>query len=448
MRIDVPNEYENKEILVALSGGLDSCVLLDLILKHQTRFKKVSAIHINYQLRGQDSENDFQFTKELCSTHKIKLHHKISPLNPLTKNLQSVARKIRYDFFRTLAKRNSILVTAHHLDDQLETIIMRLIQGCSLRGLRGILSKRTDQNLQLWRPLLAYSKKDILSYATAQKLSWREDQSNFSDKYLRNNIRLNFIPQLTQSERSNFLRLGTMAQEFYKTYEEQVLTFIQSHGFSSPLGWHFSRPEFLKLSSFQQSFYIEWIYKNFFQLSLKRVQILSVQKSLQASLKQSKLFHFNKKSYLYLNHKELLFSFFNPMMEKKELLLIKGLGRYPLPWGGQLEIKKVFHPVKLDQNHSILYLEKLPHKLCLRYPHKKDKIHFIHSQESKDLIRFLKKQGLNAVERSLSPLLSQENGIILSILGLRHFQSVPQSTDSNFLYKLEYQKAVPQRISL
>jgi len=186
---------KEKKLLLATSGGIDSMVLLYLF--HQLNYN-VAVAHCNFQLRSDESDADEYFVDQECKKLKIKLftikfdtllfakNHKLS--------IQLAARKLRYDWFYEILEKEKYdyILTAHHLDDSLETFLINLSRGTGLEGLTGI----PYQNNKIVRPLLAFSKNDIEILAQEINIQWREDSSNTSDKYLRNKLRHDVIPIL------------------------------------------------------------------------------------------------------------------------------------------------------------------------------------------------------------------------------------------------------------
>lgn len=187
----------NKKILVAVSGGLDSVVLLDLFVKAGCQ---VGIAHVNFQLRGKESAEDHAFVIQLASKYQVPVFVKcFETKNYATENgmsIQMAARELRYDWFRQLlaGENYDCLATAHHLNDSLETTLINFTRGTGLPGLIGI---QPDKN-NIIRPLAYFSREQIEVYARAAKLEWREDSSNSTDDYARNFIRHQVIPKLKE----------------------------------------------------------------------------------------------------------------------------------------------------------------------------------------------------------------------------------------------------------
>ena len=181
-------------LLIAVSGGVDSVVLCDLCRSAGFDFE---IAHANFQLRGRDSELDECFVKGIAEKFRVPFHVKKFDTNGYAErnkvSVQVAARQLRYEWFSELLQQNlRYVLTAHHADDNIETVLMNFFRGTGIAGLRGIVPKHDN----IVRPLLFASKKEVLAYAKEQKLSWREDSSNTSDKYSRNYFRNAILPMV------------------------------------------------------------------------------------------------------------------------------------------------------------------------------------------------------------------------------------------------------------
>ena len=240
---------ENK-FLLAHSGGVDSSVLFDLFLKLDLQF---GLVHCNFNLRGNESEDDYNFVKEIAdSNKKIFFYKKFNTIKYSTLNKKSIqlsARELRYNFFlKILEKENyKYIVTAHHLNDQLETFLINSSRGTGLRGIIGIPSN----NNNLLRPLLIFSKDKILDYAKKNKIKWREDSSNKENKYLRNFIRnkiikdwIKYDPELI-NKFSNTLKNLNSTHEAFKVI---IKKFKKDYFVENGNGYYISIKELTKLN--------------------------------------------------------------------------------------------------------------------------------------------------------------------------------------------------------
>ena len=188
---------KGKKLLLAVSGGIDSMVLMRLCIEMKM---DISVAHCNFSLRGDDSDADEDFVKSQTDKLQIPIFIKKFDTKKIAEkeksSIQVVARNLRYEWFNTLLINNDYdyILTAHHLDDSLETFLINFTRGSGLNGLTGI----PKQNVSIVRPLLPFSRTEIEIFANENKVEWREDSSNASDKYLRNKLRHDVIPMLKE----------------------------------------------------------------------------------------------------------------------------------------------------------------------------------------------------------------------------------------------------------
>ena len=194
---------KNNHFLIAVSGGLDSIVLAYLM---QHIGAKCTLAHVNFQLRGAESERDENFVRSFASRLDIPLFvEKFDTAQYAETNrmgIQEAAREIRYTWFDTLMKELTIttgkpvfLLTAHHADDQVETVLMQFFRGTGLHGLTGIPARRND-SMAIIRPLLSFTKQQLVAFAESNNIQNIEDSSNAKNDYTRNLIRNKLIPEI------------------------------------------------------------------------------------------------------------------------------------------------------------------------------------------------------------------------------------------------------------
>ncbi len=197
---------KNHRLLLAVSGGVDSMVLLHLLLSLPAEEQPFFAVaHVNHQLRAA-SQEEATFLQTFCQANGIPLYVETWQA-PLEGNLENQARQARYDFFTKICaeERFDCIVTAHHGDDQAETILMKIIDGSQLQNLVGIRPTSQRNGLTIHRPLLSFAKEDLMTWARTHQIVYFEDASNFEDGYFRNRIRNHVIPQF-KVENANFLK--------------------------------------------------------------------------------------------------------------------------------------------------------------------------------------------------------------------------------------------------
>lgn len=184
------------KLLLAVSGGLDSVVLCELCYQVGMDFE---IAHVNFQLRGEESDGDEYFVKTIAEKYGVAAHFKKCDTTAFAEqnklSVQVAARELRYNWFDELLRHEfDYLLTAHHRDDNIETQLMNFFRGTGISGLRGILPKAGT----IIRPLLPFSKEELTGFAKENSLQWREDSSNTSDKYSRNYFRHTVIPAITK----------------------------------------------------------------------------------------------------------------------------------------------------------------------------------------------------------------------------------------------------------
>lgn len=211
MRLGI--KKSNEKIGVAVSGGIDSMTLLYL---YQKANQDIIVINFEHGIRGKSSRQDSLFVKDYCEKNNLDLLH--FDLNVLDnrkqgESVETCARRLRYKIFNELLKNGTIkkIALAHHADDNLETVLMRLFRGTGIRGLVGI----TDHD-NFIHPLLNYTRKEIEDYAFANKIPFVEDETNKTSDYTRNYLRNELIPliKLKYSDVTNSVnRLSSIANE-------------------------------------------------------------------------------------------------------------------------------------------------------------------------------------------------------------------------------------------
>jgi tRNA(Ile)-lysidine synthase len=218
----------NAKVIVGLSGGMDSMVLLDLLVLLEYR---CIAAHCNFHLRGAESDRDADFVRKWCKNTDIPFtsidfdttgyaeDRKIS--------IEMAARELRYEWFEILRKQYEAdaIAVAHHRDDSVETVLLNLIRGTGIKGLSGI----SPRNGYVVRPLLTVSRSEIEDYIIERELPYVTDSTNDQDIYLRNYLRLNVIPKLevvNPSVKESIISTSKNISEAEKIYSESIREYI------------------------------------------------------------------------------------------------------------------------------------------------------------------------------------------------------------------------------
>ncbi len=215
---------EDQKILLAVSGGIDSMVLLHLF--HESGYK-FGVVHCNFNLRGDESDNDEKFVMDYIQSHGIEYYFESFDTEEYAKingvSIEMAARELRYTFFERIRSENNFdfIATAHHQDDVIETFFINLVRKTGIKGLTGIKPKMG----KIIRPLLFASRKEIEKYAAEEEINFREDSSNHLLVFKRNFIRHEILPkfdELSASSRANILASIGHLKEVEQVYRDVI----------------------------------------------------------------------------------------------------------------------------------------------------------------------------------------------------------------------------------
>jgi tRNA(Ile)-lysidine synthase len=203
--------HAGDRVAAAVSGGADSVALVRLLLELKSELGIVlSVAHVNHKLRGAESDEDERFVAELARQHELDLHVCEGPVDwnrrsEIGSGIEAAARELRYGFFRQLARAGRVakIATAHTLDDQAETVLLRIFRGTGIRGLSGIHPRIVFEEQgrafgEVARPLLGFRRAALKEFLRECGQDWREDASNFDVAFLRNRVRHRLLPLIAQ----------------------------------------------------------------------------------------------------------------------------------------------------------------------------------------------------------------------------------------------------------
>ena len=397
------NFQADDKLLVAVSGGVDSMVLCDLLLQAKLNF---SVAHCNFQLRGKESDEDEKFVQQYCYENQIPLYTKKFEVEKFKKtgnfSTQMAARELRYKWFGELISEQNLdyLLTAHHLNDSLETFLINLSRGSGLSGLTEMNSEK------IRRPLLSYSKAEIVSFAENQNLKWREDSSNQSSDYVRNKIRHKIFPVLEEIH-PQFLENFSKSIQFL-TEENQILQnhleairnqlFRQNNEVISV-----SVSELKKLDPIDS--YLHHLFIDFgFQ---KPKEILKLMESENGEIR-------SKSHRMIRNRSEILLTKLNPSNLEDEIQLNET---------EILEKPLYLRFLKSEERdltaHEVLDMEKIKFPLRLRKMKNGDIFYPFGMKGSKKLSKYFKDEKYSKLEKENTWLLVDDEDSILYVVGKR-----------------------------
>ena len=198
------------QILVGFSGGLDSTVLMALLVDIIPA-QRLCAVHVNHGLSNNASQWQ-SHTEAFCRSLGVQLHSESVTVQETGQGLEAAAREARYQVFENLLQQDGLLLLGHHADDQVETVLYHLLRGSGSKGLSGIPASRAIARGQLIRPLLSWQKAQLQTYAEQRKLSWIEDETNLESTFDRNYLRNNVVPEIAARWPDYAQRIARSAQ--------------------------------------------------------------------------------------------------------------------------------------------------------------------------------------------------------------------------------------------
>lgn len=422
---------KNNNLLVAVSGGMDSVVLCHLLQKGQYKF---SIAHCNFNLRGQESDQDEAFVQKLAKKLKVPCFTKsfdaagFATQNKLS--IQMAARELRYSWFQEIARDQSFdfILTAHHQSDLAETILLNLIRGTGIAGLHGI---KPLQGI-IARPLLFAGREEIMKFVAEEQVTWREDSSNESTKYNRNFVRKEILPLIKQ--------LNPGFEETLKETVEKVLAV--ENLLSDEVG-------VLRSNLKREKEFTEISYENLKQdknLSIKLYEILkdfnfnySQTKSIVSSIGRESGKQFESSTHTLVNDRNRF------IITKKSLEQFSSLEIYNpqeiFTWDNKSIKVKEFpaanFKIKTNKNFACVNAEKIKFPLVLRKWKEGDWFIPLGMNKKKKLSDFFidEKIPLNLKDK-VRVLVS--DGSIVYIVGMRVDDRFKITEETTSVYEIEY----------
>ena len=280
-------DIDNKKVVIAVSTGVDSMVLLDLISRYT--YAKIIIAHVNHGKRVQSNIEE-KFISDYAKENNLPLYvYHIQKDEINDGNFQEKAREVRYHFFKDVMKKEdaNILLLAHHLNDDIETILFRLKRGTNLAGYSGISDEVVIDEGIIARPLLGILKKDILEYAKANDITYFEDESNSSDIYTRNKIRHSEVPEIfnkIEDAAKSFIEMKNNIKNASIVLDEYRDNLIKAIVSKNNNGYSFKKSDFSNIHEYIQKQIIFELAK-VKELSSKQVdEILKVINSKKANI--------------------------------------------------------------------------------------------------------------------------------------------------------------------
>lgn len=207
-------------VICATSGGVDSMTLLNVLIDYRNKVNiNIVCAHINHNLR-EESFEEYEFVRAFCEKNNVIFEGTVFPKHE-NGNFEYESRKKRYKYFEELINKYNAkyLLTAHHGDDLIETILMRIIRGSTIEGYKGFNMISNRDNYKILRPLIYYSKDDIKEYASKNNIEYREDKTNYDTKYTRNRYRKEILPILKNEDKDIHLKFLKFSEKISEESE-------------------------------------------------------------------------------------------------------------------------------------------------------------------------------------------------------------------------------------
>ena len=425
---------EGERLILALSGGIDSMVLADLLLKTKVQFV---AAHCNFHLRGEESNGDERFVSEFAKSKGIQCFVKRFETEKYAIergiSIEMAARDLRYAWFEELRQQLGYdkIAVAHHADDQAETFFINLLRGAGLRGLKGMQPK----NGVIIRPLLWASREQIHQYAVENQITWREDHTNAESVYLRNKIRNQLLPvfdELQPEARQGLyksLEHLSSENELYRVLLKEKLSQIVIQNAEIQ-----SFPSFIfQLSTFNFQLLFEWLR----QYGFNTDQCHFIFEAMETGIGNK---YYSSTHQLVIGRNELQLSEIKPI-SKEEIQI-------------EAEEKEITSPIHLcisrfektadfviDKSSDVALLDayKFQFPLTLRHWRHGDRFHPLGMKGSKLLSDFFVDQKFTEAQKKNVFLLVSADNQILWVIGHRiddRFK-ITDATKSVFVCRLE-----------
>jgi tRNA(Ile)-lysidine synthase len=426
------NIHSPQKILIAVSGGVDSMVLLHLMMqtKHQ-----IAVAHVNYCLRDKESDADHEFIKNFCSMNEIQFFDtKFDTGSFTTENkigIQEAARDFRYNWFSelTLKHQYNFIATAHHLNDLSETFLFNITRGTGISGLHGIPTRRNN----IIRPLLFAKKNDLIDYALSNSIQYRNDSSNLKNNYSRNKIRNQVIPVLKEINPQLEVHINSLSnkllfiENIYKNHIEQTWKMVSSE-LNGTIEIHIAK--LLKLQELNH-YLFEFLSPFNFNLS----QTLDIASSLND---QSGKRFFSSSYHLFKDRESL---FIIPAKTESEFEILLSNDIKTLNVNNALLTFEILAPVKditFCQNVFYFDIATFEFPLKIRNWHIADKFIPLGMDHHKKISDFFIDEKLNLIQKKESIILCSTDESIIGVLPHRISNKNKLTKQTNTVLKITY----------
>lgn len=425
-------ELENKKLLLAVSTGLDSMVLFKEALEAKKVVPfQIEVVHVDHQKREQ-SNLEKEYLQSYCRKVQIPLHIGVMPKSS-EGNFQEKAREFRYSYFLSVYQniQADYLLLAHHLYDNIETVLMKFSRNASLESMQGMKEITKIQTMTVLRPFLTIQLEVLIELAKAKKVRFFEDESNFEETYFRNQIRLQLLPKLKEifpDLKQNFVsfidKLQVMNGVYYETLRKEIDSFVNS----APDKILFSKAAFLHYKEDMQKEILFYLLK---EHSLSKMQLEEVLKHIVSKKKNIMVDLFEKFTFVKEYDK---ITIFNNRIEFKDVYLeIHDVGEYLIDAKRIISVSKKKN--KNISNSSQLWYNTTMLPIVVRS--KKDGDAILLSFGTKKVNDLLTDKKIGILERKKTLIIEDSNKRILSVLNYANSSLLKNVQEHDILIELK-----------
>jgi tRNA(Ile)-lysidine synthetase-like protein len=403
-------DLTNRRVVVGVSTGVDSMTLLYSLQQLNPNFEIIVA-HVNHGKREQSATEE-QFIKNYCEENNIKCFVlKLSIADFSSSNFQEEARILRNEFFKKIMDKvgSDILMLAHHLNDDIETMLMRMIRGSNLKGYAGIEEYTKENGKIILRPFLKVLKHDIFNYAKDKKIVYYDDYTNLEGVYTRNRIRNNLVKELfkeNENVHQKFLEFKNTILEASSIINEIRNNYISSLIKPIEKGISFKKDEFVNLTSFFQT---EVIFEVLKEYRLGKQNVLEIIKLIHSEKQNMKIVY--KKMTFVKEYNDIMIYFYE--LNKQDVyLVIDEIGEYPINDKYLIKVAKKSNNIITNLNKIWYNSNMLP--IVIRTRNDGDKISLEYGTKK---VKKLLIDGKVGILRRDETLVLEKDKEILAVLG-------------------------------
>ena len=438
-------------VIVAVSGGPDSVALLDCLAQIENHSLRLIVAHLNHSLRGEESEKDEAFVRNLAENYGIPIECRKVDVSQLScregLSIEEAGRMARYEYFSELAGHfgANAVALAHHADDQAETLLLRLLRGAGSKGLAGM---RARNGIYI-RPFLAVSKSEILEYLQQQGIGYRIDQSNRNTDFLRNRIRHELMPLLADYNPSIVARLNATAEVL--SAEDIFMDNLTADKFNAlaeicgervvlPVNELRKEDSAIRLRLFRHA--ISRVKGDMRHLSYQH--ILAIDRLLNSQYPNSRL-TLPVSTSVIRAYDKLIFGRSEESSRKPYAFQITGEGEYPVPGGGVVEVKLLARPIlptNTDGNVEFFSISSAPFPWVVRTFQAGDRFSPYGMAGSKKIKKLFIDEKIPISDRERIPLVFCGQSLIW-VAGVRRAASAPVTGVDEVVARVELRDFTP-----